>query len=147
MMPREVTENDLRMPEFRNIKDLSVLEMRDDGKIVRKDRWEVTVRKIVSLLGWGRRDFECAEVLDEVAHRLASLRTNWREVVDDLPHDRSSVLMYSPDLRNPVRMMLGMYIDGKWMCAGNEMVNVTHWAVRPDFPEGEESAEETGDKA
>jgi hypothetical protein len=143
-MPREVTENDLRMPEFRNIKDLSVLEMRDDGKIVRKDRWEVTVRNIVSLLGWHGRDFECGEVRNEVARRLSAPRTNWREVGDDLPHDGSVVLMYSPDLRNPTRMMLGMYIGGKWMCAGYEMANVTHWAVHPAFPESKEAAEEGG---
>jgi hypothetical protein len=146
-MPREVTERDLRMPEFRHIDDLSKLEIRDDGKVVRKDRWEVTVRNIVSLLGWGRRDFECFEVRAEVEHRLNQPRTNWIEVEDHLPPDRSKVLMYSPDLRNPVRMLLGMYIDGKWMCAGEEMVNVTHWAERPALPEGEADPEAAGDEA
>lgn len=46
---REVTELDLRMPEFRN-PDLKLkdLEFREDGKVVRKDRWETGLRRIAS---------------------------------------------------------------------------------------------------
>lgn len=66
---RQVTERDLRMPEFRDAK-LEELEFREDGTLVRKDRWETTVRDIVSFLGWSRRDFELPEVVAEIERRL-----------------------------------------------------------------------------
>lgn len=62
---REVTERDLRMPEFRDAKPED-LEFRDDGKLVRKDRWEVALRNVVSAIGWARREFEVHEVSAEV---------------------------------------------------------------------------------
>ena len=66
-----VTEFDLRMPEFRDAGlDLDELEFRDDGKIVRKDRWESGIRSIVGHLGWSRRQWEVPEVVAEVARRL-----------------------------------------------------------------------------
>lgn len=49
-MTREITEDDLRMPEYRGIK-LENLERRDDGRIVRKDRWELTCRRIAGQMG------------------------------------------------------------------------------------------------
>jgi hypothetical protein len=66
-MAREVTERDLRMPEFRDAKP-EELEFRDDGKLVRKDRWEVALRNVASALGWARREFEVHEVSAEVRH-------------------------------------------------------------------------------
>lgn len=71
MLKREVTEFDLRAPEFQHpdIKPEDY-EFRDDGKVVRKDRWETAVRKIVSILGWSRRDFEIQDVVAEVRRRL-----------------------------------------------------------------------------
>ena len=71
MHKREVTEFDLRAPEFQrhDIKPEDY-EFRDDGKVVRKDRWETTVRNIVSILGWSRREFELPEVVAEVRRRL-----------------------------------------------------------------------------
>lgn len=62
---REVTERDLRMPEFRDAKPED-LEFREDGKLVRKDRWEVALRNVVSAIGWARREFEVHEVSAEV---------------------------------------------------------------------------------
>lgn len=47
---REVTERDIRMPEFRDA-NLEDLEFMGDGKVVRKDRWETGIRKIRSALG------------------------------------------------------------------------------------------------
>lgn len=52
---REVTEKDFRKPEFRDAK-VEDYEFRDDGKLVRKDRFQTTVFKIASILHI--RDFE-----------------------------------------------------------------------------------------
>lgn len=71
MPKREVREFDLRAPEFQHpdVKPEDY-EFRDDGKVVRKDRWETAVRNIVSILGWSRREFELPEVVEEVRQRL-----------------------------------------------------------------------------
>lgn len=45
MCGRQVTERDFRMPEFRNA-DPNDYEFRDDGVLVRKDRWEMGVVRI-----------------------------------------------------------------------------------------------------
>lgn len=65
MTKREVTEQDLRMPVFRDAK-LEDLEFRDDGVIVRRDRWEMGFRSIVNALGMSRTKFEIPEVVDRV---------------------------------------------------------------------------------
>jgi hypothetical protein len=71
MPKREVTEFDLRAPEFqRHDVKPEDYEFRDDGKVVRKDRWETTVRNIVSILGWSRQEFELPDVVAEVRRRL-----------------------------------------------------------------------------
>lgn len=57
----EITENDLRLPEFRGVK-IEELERRSDGVIVRKDRWETGIRKIASILGCN--EFEIDEVVE-----------------------------------------------------------------------------------
>lgn len=44
----------------------SALEVRDDGEVVRKDRWEWAVRRIVALLWGNRKAFECDEVVEAV---------------------------------------------------------------------------------
>ena len=68
---REVTERDIRMPEFRDVK-LEDLEIRDDGKIVRKDRWETGIRRIRGLLGDQRREFEIDDVVQAVEAIVAT---------------------------------------------------------------------------
>lgn len=52
---RAVTERDFRMQQFRDA-DPADYEMRDDGRIVRRDRWEMTVRKIAGLMGYDARE-------------------------------------------------------------------------------------------
>lgn len=64
-MDRKVTEQDFRMPEFRNAK-VEDYEFRADGKLVRKDRWEQGIHSIVSILGRNNRDFEIPDIVDEV---------------------------------------------------------------------------------
>ncbi len=68
---RTVTERDLRMPEFADA-DPKDLEFRGDGKLVRKDRWEVGIRKIHFRLGMScRDDFEIENVLIAVVSLVA----------------------------------------------------------------------------
>lgn len=43
-MRRQVAELDFRLPEFRDAK-VEDYEFREDGKLVRKDRWESAVHK------------------------------------------------------------------------------------------------------
>lgn len=66
MSKREVTEMDFRSEEFRNAK-VEDYEFRGDGKVVRKDRWEMAIHKIRSLCGGNARDeFEIPEVIQAV---------------------------------------------------------------------------------
>ncbi|NMW25994.1 hypothetical protein HFP05_16965 [Rhodanobacter denitrificans] len=72
MADRRVTERDFRRPEFRDA-DPDDYEFRDDGAIVRKDRWETTVRRVRSRLGDQRREFEVDDVVAAVAALVASI--------------------------------------------------------------------------
>lgn len=63
---KEVTERDLRAPEFQH-GEPSDYEFREDGKIVRKDRWEQGIRRIAGIVGIGaRQEWEIDEVIAEV---------------------------------------------------------------------------------
>ena len=64
-MQREVTEQDFRMPEFRNAKPEDY-EWRADGKLVRKDRWEQGIQSIRFLVGIDAREFEIPDVIQRV---------------------------------------------------------------------------------
>jgi len=62
---KKVTEADFRKEEFRdaNIEDY---EFRADGEVVRKDRWEMAIRKIQMLVLPEMREFEIDKVVSEV---------------------------------------------------------------------------------
>ena len=62
---RTVTEVDFRKPEFKHAK-IEDYEFRDDGELVRKDRWEAAVRAIAAALKINTRDFEIVEVVQSV---------------------------------------------------------------------------------
>jgi len=64
-MAKVVTEQDLRRPEFRHAR-LEDLEFRADGAIVRKDRWETGIRRIVCILDMSSSDFEIDDVVSKV---------------------------------------------------------------------------------
>ncbi|ENO98640.1 MAG: hypothetical protein QMB75_08855 [Thauera sp.] len=68
---RQVTERDFRMPEFRDA-DPDDYEFREDGKIVRKDRWEMGIRRIRTALGDTRREFEIDDVIQAVKALVAA---------------------------------------------------------------------------
>jgi hypothetical protein len=73
---RAVTEMDFRMPEFRDAKTEDY-EFRDDGKIVRKDRWERGVRSVASAVGFtGRREWEIEDVVERV-REIAVKEEGW----------------------------------------------------------------------
>lgn len=67
-MSRKVTERDFRMPEFQDANP-DDYEFRGDGKIVRKDRWERGIHRIVGILDMNNRDFE----IDYVVARVRSI--------------------------------------------------------------------------
>lgn len=62
-MERQVTELDFRMPEFRDAK-VEDYEWRDDGKLVRKDRWETGIRRIAGRIGFAGGNWEIDEVVE-----------------------------------------------------------------------------------
>ena len=64
MGDRPVRESDFRRPEYVG-EDPDDYEFRDDGKIVRKDRWETGIRKIAATLGVSR-GFEIDDLVAKV---------------------------------------------------------------------------------
>lgn len=75
MLPRLVTENDFRKPEFRDARPEDY-EFNGSGEVVRKDRWERAVREIVSAFeaaghrGLSSRRFELDVVVSKVQDLL-----------------------------------------------------------------------------
>ena len=87
MGKREVTEADFRMAQYRDAKPEDY-EFRNDGELVRKDRWERAVRDIASAMGYeSRAGFEidvlvyCVEALVRDA-RMAGVPVH---ALDELP--------------------------------------------------------------
>ncbi len=78
-MSRPVTERDLRIPEFIDAK-VEDLEFREDGTVVRKDRWERGFRKIAYAMGHSpRAGFE----IEDVADRVVTLAEGILQAVGD----------------------------------------------------------------
>jgi hypothetical protein len=72
MQERKVSEQDFRMPEYRNAK-VEDYEFRADGKLVRKDRWEQAIHSIRDALGDNRREFEVTDVVGAVWALVATI--------------------------------------------------------------------------
>lgn len=68
MNKRKVTEQDFRLPEFRDANP-DDYEFRDDGKIVRKDRWKTGVQNISAIINGPRFEFEIPDVVKQVRDR------------------------------------------------------------------------------
>lgn len=75
---RQVTELDFRMPEFRNAK-AEDYEFREDGKLVRKDRWENGIHTIRAIIGHDGREFE----IDDVVERVRDVMGDWMRAVPE----------------------------------------------------------------
>ena len=71
-MAMEVTEQDLRAPQFREGAP-SDYEFRSDGKIVRKDRFKRGMQDIAAIVFGASHDYEIPEVIAEV-HRLRGVQ-------------------------------------------------------------------------
>lgn len=85
-MKRPVTERDFRRPEFIDARPED-WEFREDGAIVRKDRWEQGIHLIHSIVGPHRREFEIREVIDAVSN----LKGNWFEADPDEDPEKSRI--------------------------------------------------------
>lgn len=70
-MTREVTEADIRLPEFKYAK-LEDLEIRHDGKVVRKDRWETGIYSIASKLDI-TGEWEISDIVEAVKNPVNKL--------------------------------------------------------------------------
>ena len=64
-MTNIVTEKDFRKEKFKFAK-VEDYEFREDGELVRKDRWEAAVRAMATALKINTRDFEIVEVVQSV---------------------------------------------------------------------------------
>ena len=64
----DVTEDDFRQPQYRGAK-VEDYEFRQDGVLVRKDRWERGMRSIAYIIlgDDGRQGFEIEEIVAAVA--------------------------------------------------------------------------------
>lgn len=82
-MAHEVTEQDFRMPEYRDAK-VEEYEFRDDGKLVRKDRWLTAVFKIASMVGVNVRNFEIEDVIRAV-ETLVEDEKGWISMDVEMP--------------------------------------------------------------
>lgn len=70
MDKRQVTERDLRRPEFMDCEP-DDLEWRDDGTLARRDRWERGIREIAGIVGVNpRKVFEVDDVVRLVRDKL-----------------------------------------------------------------------------
>jgi len=81
---KNVTEADFRLPEFRDANPEDY-EFRDDGKIVRKDRWKTGILSISTIMGFcGRKGFEINEVVDAVRNLEEARETIDAEMAGNL---------------------------------------------------------------
>ncbi len=85
---RDVTELDFRKPEFLSAK-VEDYERRDDGAIVRKDRWETGIRQIAGLLGSSREGFEVDNIVDQVSQLVGNWCAPYPD--EDPEHDRIDI--------------------------------------------------------
>ena len=86
-MKRQVTENDFRQFQFRDAKPEDY-EFRDDGALVRKDRWETGMRAIASAMGYDAREgFEVDLLVFSVEQLVEDAKAAGLAVVafDELP--------------------------------------------------------------
>jgi hypothetical protein len=88
---RQVTEQDFRAPEFQHAK-VEDYEFREDGKLVRKDRWQRAVQSI-QVLVYDKREWEISDVIARVRELALGFQTrveNWfTECFDKSAGDRT----------------------------------------------------------
>lgn len=124
---REVTEQDFRMPEYRD-QDPKDYEFDANQKPVRKDRWKRAIEHIRLLVGVDGRSYDIADVINAVKTQADDL-TGWEDDEDpeDRPGDQTKV-----DLRLKDGSVLrgGYYLQrdgGVWVWQGTEFKTVLQW--------------------
>jgi len=134
---RAVTERDFRQPAFvdANPEDY---EFRDDGKVVRKDRWETAVHKIAIKLGFpSRKGWEIDEVVAvaaKAAEISAASRLEWIPAGERLPESSDYARIQLSD-GSVLIDAVWIQADSHWLWNGNFYGSnagllVTHWAIQ-----------------
>jgi hypothetical protein len=88
---KQVTENDFRLPEFRNA-NIADYEFDSTGKLVRKDRWKRAVETIRYYVGITDRTYEIYDVI--TAARKLSIDIDWTWVEE---MDEGEIVLNYPD--------------------------------------------------
>lgn len=127
MADREVTEFDLRADEFkrRDVKPEDY-EFRDDGKIVRKDRWENGIHSIRNIVGPHAREFEIADVvkaaerakaaqgaLESLHGQLQAERARIQSLIDTYDRDEANASRngFLEGLQSALDLLTGAAVD------------------------------------
>lgn len=137
MSQREVTEADFRMPEFRYAK-VEDYEFREDGRLVRKDRWITgmqTIRAMVGISG----DFEIEEVVDKVQSLVDKLdETSWTDFsleLEGLPPSGPSLIIEMRDGSQLNGVTFGINRVFKWSLFPDfriRLEDVSRWREQPE---------------
>lgn len=139
MYGREVTERDFRSPEFWDAK-VEDYEFRNDGKLVRKDRWECAIGSIRVMVGVSSREFEIPAVVEAV-RKMAATFEGWIKVKDgskdpdDWPETDYAVELKLEDgsvLRNACYMQSDKC--WKWL-GGTPPLRVVAWREQRETPD------------
>jgi hypothetical protein len=85
-MTRPVTEMDFRMEEYRHpdVKPEDYEFRSSDGRLVRKDRWETSMRSVASAVRMPR-EYELPDVVD----RVRQVHADYTEAMEFLRENRS----------------------------------------------------------
>ena len=103
---RQVTERDFRLPEFADAK-VEDYEFRSDGKLVRKDRWEKAIFKLVHCTEFSVRTFEIPAMVQSIEFRVELLEI-LLSILALAPADDEALL---PSLGNEARAKLLSWKD------------------------------------
>lgn len=126
---REVTEQDFRMPEYRD-QDPKDYEFDANQKPVRKDRWKRAIEHIRILVGVNGRSYDISDVISAVKAQADDIM-GWEKVEvedpDDLPENKAKVDMR---LKDGSILRGGHYLrsnGGVWIWQGAKYHTVIEW--------------------
>lgn len=126
---REVTERDFRAPEYLDAK-VDEYEWREDGKLVRKDRWITGIRQIVSAVRV-KRDYEIPDVVAAV-EKMAFYVDHWEDALEDAPSKETDLTVRMDD----DSILHDVSYDRKnktWSWRGFNLDQVVSWRSRKEI--------------
>lgn len=126
---REVTERDFRMPEYLDAK-VDDYEWREDGKLVRKDRWITGMRQIVSAVRVSR-DYEISDVVSAV-EKIAFYVEHWEDALEDAPSKESGLTVRMDD-DSILHDVCYDRKNKKWSWRGFSLDQVVSWRSRKEI--------------